>query len=276
MESFLAALILLTTGYIAGGVKVINESNKALVERLGRYHKTLEPGINWIAPIIDTVVWEDTTREQILAIGEQKVFTKDSVSLTVEAYVYWRILDMELAYYEVDNVEEAIRNRVATAMNAEIGRRELDQAVSGRNELNKIILHQIADETESWGLKVLRVDIQNLIPSAAVIASMEKEKAAKIDKQAELQQAEGTAGYLRKIAEALSSQSSPPTSRDMLHFLLTERYVEATAKLSQSNNAKVVFMDPKALSEALEPAMGMDVEVSAKDKSSNVRLEKEL
>jgi regulator of protease activity HflC (stomatin/prohibitin superfamily) len=269
MESFLAALILLTTGYIAGGVKVINESNKALVERLGRYHKTLEPGINWIAPVLDTVVWEDTTREQILAIGEQKVFTKDSVLLSVEAYVYWRILDMELAYYEVDNIEEAIRNRVTTAMNSEIGRRELDQAVSGRNEINKVLLGQVEEDAENWGIKLLRVDIQNLVPSPAVIAAMEKEKAAKIDKQAELLQAEGTAGYLRKIAQALSDQSSPPTSQEMLHFLLTERYVEATQKLSESSNAKIVFMDPKAMNESMEPFLGVDVEVSQRPRSGN-------
>ncbi|MGB5896738.1 MAG: SPFH domain-containing protein, partial [Geitlerinemataceae cyanobacterium] len=134
MESFIAALILLTTGYYAGGVRIINQSNQALVERLGKYKKTLDPGVNWVAPLLDTIVWEDTLREQLIDTGRHQAFTKDSVSLQIKAVVYWKILNLERAYYSVDNVQEAIKNRVITAMSAEIGRLDLARAVSARDD----------------------------------------------------------------------------------------------------------------------------------------------
>ena len=259
MESMLAAFILLATGYVAGGVKIINQSNQALVERLGKYQKTLDPGINWIAPILDTIVWEDTVREQFLEVDEQQALTRDNVALKVKTVVYWKILELRDAYYTVDNVQEAIKNRVTTALGAAIGRRELDQAVSSRDEINKELLRHLDEETEGWGVKITRVDVQNLLPSATVIESMEQERAAEIEKRAEILQAEGTGEYLRAIARALASEDTPPTSQEMLHFLLTDRYVEAVQKLSESDNAKIVFMDPKAINEALEPVMGGDL-----------------
>lgn len=259
MESFFAALILLATGYCAGGVRIINQSNQALVERLGKYNKTLNPGVNWVAPILDTIVWEDTLREQLIDTGEHQAFTKDSVSLKIKAVVYWKILDLQMAYYAVDNVQEAIKNRVITAMSAEIGRLDLGRAVSARDDINKAILRQLDDETEGWGIKVTRIDVQDLKPSDSVIASMELERDAESKKKAEIAQAQGTAGYLREIARALSTEDQPPTSQEMLHFLLTDRYVEALQELGKSDNTKIVFMDPKALNEAMEPVFGEEI-----------------
>ncbi|RMG11241.1 MAG: SPFH/Band 7/PHB domain protein [Cyanobacteria bacterium J055] len=270
MESFFAALILLATGYCAGGVRIINQSNQALVERLGKYNKTLNPGVNWVAPILDTIVWEDTLREQLIDTGEHQAFTKDSVSLKIKAVVYWKILDLQMAYYAVDNVQEAIKNRVITAMSAEIGRLDLGRAVSARDDINKAILRQLDDETDGWGIKVTRIDVQDLKPSDSVIASMELESDAESKKKAEIAQAQGTAGYLREIARALSTEDQPPTSQEMLHFLLTDRYVEALQELGKSDNTKIVFMDPKALNEAMEPVFGEEIgKMSAKVRPIN-------
>jgi regulator of protease activity HflC (stomatin/prohibitin superfamily) len=259
MESFIAALILLTTGYCAGGVRIINQSNQALVERLGKYRKTLDPGVNWVAPVLDTIVWEDTLREQLIDTGKHQAFTKDSVSLQIKAVVYWKILDLKMAYYAVDNVQEAIKNRVITAMSAEIGRLDLARAVSARDDINKALLRQLDEETGDWGIKVTRIDVQDLKPSDSVIASMELERDAESKKRAEIAQAQGTAGYLREIAKALSTEDQPPSSKEMLHFLLTDRYVEAIQELGKSDNTKIVFMDPKALNEAMEPVLGEDL-----------------
>lgn len=259
MESFIAALILLTTGYCAGGVRIINQSNQALVERLGKYQKKLEPGVNWVAPILDTIVWEDTIREQLIDTGAHQAFTKDSVALKVNAVVYWKIEQLEKAYYAVDNVQEALKNRVITAMSSEIGRLDLAQAVSSRNDINKAILRQLDEQSEDWGVKVTRIDVQDLKPSDSVIASMELERDAESKKKAEIAQAQGTAGYLREIAKALSTEDNPPSSQEMLHFLLTDRYVEAIQELGKSDNTKIVFMDPKAISESMEPLFGDDL-----------------
>jgi regulator of protease activity HflC (stomatin/prohibitin superfamily) len=259
MESFIAALILLTTGYCAGGVRIINQSNQALVERLGKYHKKLEPGVNWVAPVLDTIVWEDTIREQLIDTGSHQAFTKDSVALKVNAVVYWKIEQLEKAYYAVDNVQEALKNRVITAMSSEIGRLDLAQAVSSRNDINKAILNQLDEQSGDWGVKVTRIDVQDLKPSDSVIASMELERDAESKKKAEIAQAQGTAGYLREIAKALSTEDQPPSSQEMLHFLLTDRYVEAIQELGKSDNTKIVFMDPKAISESMEPLFGDDL-----------------
>lgn len=259
MESFIAALILLTTGYCAGGVRIINQSNQALVERLGKYYKKLEPGVNWVAPVLDTIVWEDTIREQLIDTGAHQAFTKDSVALKVNAVVYWKIEQLEKAYYAVDNVQEALKNRVITAMSSEIGRLDLAQAVSSRNDINKAILRQLDEQSGDWGVKVTRIDVQDLKPSDSVIASMELERDAESKKKAEIAQAQGTAGYLREIAKALSTEDQPPSSQEMLHFLLTDRYVEAIQELGKSDNTKIVFMDPKAISESMEPFFGDDL-----------------
>ncbi|MDC0831774.1 membrane protease subunit, stomatin/prohibitin [Leptolyngbya valderiana BDU 20041] len=253
MYSFLAAIVLGFVGYTVGGVKIINQGNQALVERLGKYHRTLNAGLNLTAPFFDRIVWEDTTREQFIQIEPQRAITKDNVSLEVQAVVYWRILDLERAYYEIEDVAAAIQNRVSTILGSEIGQRELDRTVTSRGEINQVMLEKMDEETGNWGVKVTRVDVQKINPSKTVLESMEIERAAEIKKRASILEAEGTAEYMNQIAKALESKRN---AREILHFFITQRYVDSSFKLSQSENSKVVFMDPKALSEALEPVLG--------------------
>ncbi|USR93043.1 SPFH/Band 7/PHB domain protein [Phormidium yuhuli AB48] len=256
MNSILAAILLSAIGYAAAGIKIINQGNLALVERLGKYDRTLEPGLSFVAPVIESIVWEDTTREQFCRIEPQLAITKDNVSLEVLAIVYWRIFNLEMAYYKIEDVAAALQNRISTIIAAEIGRRELDRTVTARAEINTVLLEQIEDETYEWGVKVLRVDIQKINPSATVLESMEIERAAEIKKRASILEAEGTAEYMRYIARALESREN---AREILHFFMTQRYVDSSFKLSQSENSKVVFMDPKALSEALAPILGEEL-----------------
>lgn len=254
--SILAATLLAVIGYCVGGVKIINQGNVALVERLGKYNRTLNAGLSFIAPVIESIVWEDTTREQFIQIDPQRVITKDNVSLEVQAVVYWRIFDLELAYYEIEDVAAAIQNRVSTILGSEIGRRELDRTVTARSEINQVLLEKMDEESQSWGVKVMRVDIQKINPSATVLESMEIERAAEIKKRASILEAEGTAEYMQRIAKALESKHN---AREILHFFMTQRYVDSSFQLSKSDNSKVIFMDPKALSDALEPILGQDV-----------------
>ena len=108
-------------------VKIVNEKNEYLVERLGSYNKKLEPGLNFVFPFLDKVVYQQTTREKVLDIPPQSCITKDNVSITVDAVVYWRIVDMEKAYYKVENLQSAMVNLVLTQIRAEMGQLELDQ-----------------------------------------------------------------------------------------------------------------------------------------------------
>ncbi|MBW4648808.1 MAG: paraslipin [Kastovskya adunca ATA6-11-RM4] len=250
--SILAPMILVVIGYGVGATKIVNEGNEALVERLGQYHKRLDPGLNFIIPIIDRIAVEESTREQVLDTQSQQAITKDNIAVQVDAVVFWRIMDLQKAYYEVEQVEDAIENLVITTLRSRIGELPLDQTYSSRADINKRILEQLDDATGGWGVKVNRVEVQEIKPPRTVLESLEKERAAESQKQAAIFEAEGTVKSIQMISQALMSQ---PNSEQVLRFLVAQRYVEANQKLGESNNSKVVFMDPKALSEALTDLM---------------------
>lgn len=248
MEAIFAAIALLTIGYLIASVKIINQGYEALVERLGKYITTLKPGVNFIVPFLDTIVWEETTRERVLDIPPQEAITKDNVSLKADAVVYWRILDLKRAYYAIDDVEEAIQNLVLTMLRSEIGQMELNETFSGRKEINQALLQELDEATEPWGVKVTRVEIRDIIPAPKVLESMQQEKAAEIKKHAAILEAEATLEYMKRLSEALRSQ---PNSKEVLQFLLAQRFVDANFRLGESPNSKILFMDPKAMTEAL-------------------------
>ncbi len=246
--SILAPMILVIIGYTIGSTKIVNEGNQALVERLGRYHKKLDPGLNYIIPFIDRIAVEDTVREQVLDIPPQQTITKDNIALEVDAVVYWRVMDLKEAYYAVEDVELAIQNLVTTTLRSMIGELDLSDTYSARADLNRKLLQQLDEATSGWGVKVTRVDLQEIKPPKTILESLERERAAQSEKQATISQAQGTVESIQILSQALQSQTN---SQQILQFLIAERYVDANQKLGESPNSKVVFMDPKALSEAL-------------------------
>jgi regulator of protease activity HflC (stomatin/prohibitin superfamily) len=250
--SILAPMILVVIGYTIGSTKIVNEGNEALVERLGKYHKKLEPGLNYIVPFLDRVAVEETTREQILDIEPQQAITKDNISVEVDAVLFWQILDLEKAYYAVEDVEHALENLVLTTLRSTIGDLELSQTYSAKGDVNRKLLQQLDEATAGWGVKVIRVEVQNIKPPKEVLESLAKERAAESEKQAKILESQGTVESIELISRALHSQ---PNSREVLQFLIAQRYVDANQSLSESNNAKVVFMDPKALTEAMTNLM---------------------
>lgn len=259
MESIVAALALLIVGYTVGSVRIINQGTEALVERLGKFHRKLTPGLNFVVPFLDTIVLEESTRERVLDIDKQKAITGDNVSADVDAVVYWRILQLERTFYAVENIEEALESLVTTTLRSEIGRMSLAQTFSSRNEINQALLHQLDEATATWGVKVTRVEVQSIEPAPDVLRAMELERAAESKKkaaiseaqgkkQAAIEEAEGAVQSMKMIADALKSQ---PNSREIMKYLVAQRYVDASYRLGDSPNSKIVFMDPKALTEAL-------------------------
>ncbi|MBW4653947.1 MAG: SPFH/Band 7/PHB domain protein [Kaiparowitsia implicata GSE-PSE-MK54-09C] len=261
-------LALLAIGYLIGSVKIINQGNEALVERLGKYHKKLTPGLNYVVPLLDNIVLEESVRERMIDIEPQDAITSDNVSVVVDAVVYWRILQLERTYYQVEDVEEALENLVTTTLRSEIGQMQLSRIFSSRSEINQSLLHQLDDATASWGVKVTRVEVQKITPAKAVLEAMELEKAADSKKkaaifeaegkkQAAIEEAEGAVQSMKMIAEALKTH---PNSREILRYLVAQRYVDANYRLGDSPNSKLVFMDPKALTEALSDLIPRDGE----------------
>jgi len=190
-ELFLLVALALGGSALAGSVKVINQGNEALVERLGSYNKKLEPGLNFVVPFIDKVVFRETIREKVLDIPPQKGITRDNVGIEVDAVVYWRIVDMEKAWYKVENLQSAMVNLVLTQIRSEMGRLELDETFTARSQINEILLRDLDIATDPWGVKVTRVELRDIVPSRAVQESMELQMSAERRKRAAILTSEG-------------------------------------------------------------------------------------
>ena len=246
------AIVLALIGYALGSAKIINEGNAALVERLGRRHRTLNPGLNFIVPLVDQIVMEDTTREQYIDIKPQNVITKDNIYLEVDAILYWRIREVEKSFYAIENLQGALMQLATTTLREIIAQNTLEETNVTREEMNRTILRELNATTSDWGVEIIRLDIQRITPPESVRKSMEEERAAEIKKRALISEAEGerqaaikkaeaTMTSMQIIAEALRTN---PESKEILRYLVAQEYINASYRLGESPNAKVVFVDP--------------------------------
>lgn len=262
--SILVPMVLVAVGYTVGAARIINQGNEALVERLGKKHRKLDAGLNFVVPVIDRIAVEESTRERVLDTKPRQAITKDNVSVSIDAVVFWKIVDLDKAYYNVEDVEDAMKNLVLTRLRSLIGEMQLDATYSSMDLMNRTLLEHVAEATADWGIQVVRVEVQEIEVPESVRESLEKkriaesEKQASIEraegeKQAEISKAEGTVHSLQLISKALEEQSN---SKNVLQYLIAQRYVEANEKLSESSNSKVVFMDPAKLSEAVTDLLG--------------------
>ena len=245
------AIVLVLIGYALGSAKLINQGNEALVERLGQYHRKLRPGLNFIVPLLDQIVMEDTTREQVLDIKPQNAITRDNIYLEVDGVVFWRIKDIEKSFYEIDDLQQALTNVAATTLREIVARSTFEETNAARAEMNRTLLDELNATTVGWGVQILRVDIQSITPPESVRKSMEEERAAEIksraaiseaegERQAAIKKAEGTKTSVQIISEALRAN---PESKEILRYLEAQEHINASYRLSESNNAKVVFVD---------------------------------
>ncbi|MBE9177383.1 SPFH/Band 7/PHB domain protein [Oculatella sp. LEGE 06141] len=191
LVGFLAFLVLGGSA-LAGSVRIVNQGNEALVERLGRYTgRKLTPGLNMMVPFVDKVVTLQTIREKVIDIPPQQCITRDNVSISVDAVVYWRIMDLEKAYYRVENLQTAMVNLVLTQIRSEMGKLELDETFTARSEINELLLRELDISTDPWGVKVTRVELRDIVPSKAVQDSMELQMSAERRKRAAILTSEG-------------------------------------------------------------------------------------
>jgi len=184
-------IALVVGGGAVSSVKIIQQGNEALVERLGSYDRKLSPGLNFVIPGLDRIAFQGTVRERVLDIPPQGCITRDNVAITVDAVVYWRIMDMEKAYYKVQDLQSAMVNLVLTQIRAEMGQLELDETFTARSKINEILLQELDIATDPWGVKVTRVELRDIIPSKAVQESMELQMSAERRKRAAILTSEG-------------------------------------------------------------------------------------
>lgn len=190
-QLFLLVILAFGGSALMGSVKIVNEKNEALIESFGRYKRKLSPGLNFVTPFVDKVAFQGTTRERVLDVQPQSCITKDNVGISADAVVYWRIVDMEKAYYRVENLQRAMENLVLTQIRSEMGKLELDQTFTARTEINEILLRELDISTDPWGVKVTRVELRDITPSRAVQDSMELQMSAERRKRAAILTSEG-------------------------------------------------------------------------------------
>jgi regulator of protease activity HflC (stomatin/prohibitin superfamily) len=140
---------------------------------------------------VERISVQQTVRERVIDIPPQQCITRDNVSVTVDAVVYWRILDLEKAYYKVENLQSAMINLVLTQIRAEMGQLSLDETFTARNQINELLLQDLDKSTDPWGVKVTRVELRDLIPAKAVMDAMELQMSAERKKRAAILMSEG-------------------------------------------------------------------------------------
>ncbi|MDE5069495.1 MAG: SPFH domain-containing protein [Trichodesmium sp. St16_bin4-tuft] len=238
---------------VNSSVKVISQGDEALVERLGKYRRTLKPGLQFVLPLVERITYVDTIRERVLDIPEQSVITNDNLTLKVDAVLYWQIIDIERAYYAIENVENAIQEIVLTSLRSQIGRLPLRQVLSTKDDIDKALLKKLDEATYNWGVKVIRVEIQNIVFPEKLRIAMESERVALSQKQTVLSKAQAEAESIKLLSETLNLS---PDSPEFIKFLIAQRYIEINHKLSESANSKVVFMHPRTMSEGVGELIG--------------------
>ena len=259
------------------GVRQVPQGFNYTVERFGRYHKTLTPGLGLILPYIDSVGRKLNVMEQVIDVPQQEIITKDNATVRVDGVAFYQVLDVRRASYEIANLQQALLNLVMTNVRTVMGSMDLDQLLSHRDEINSRLLAVIDAASEPWGIKVTRVEIKDIEPPKDLVEAMGRQMKAEREKRAVILDAEGmrqsdiTRAEGRKAALVLEAEgrrdaafraaeaiertaqaearatqliSEAVAAGDVVavNFLIAEKYIAALHALAQAPNQKVVIV----------------------------------
>jgi len=277
-EIVVIALLIFAIVTVWKGVRIVPQGEEWIVERLGKFTKTLTPGLTIIVPYIDKVAYKVITKDIILDVPQQEVITKDNVVIITNAIAFIKVTDPIKAVYGVVDFAEAIRQLVQTTLRSITGEMELDQALSSREKIKLRLKESISDEAIDWGLTIKSVEIQDIKPSESMVKSMELQAAAERERKAVVTKAEGaksamileaegrlesakrdaiaqvtlaesSAAAIQKITTAVGDRDTP------VLFILGEKYIQAIDKMAASQNSKIVLL-PADLQNTLRGVLG--------------------
>jgi regulator of protease activity HflC (stomatin/prohibitin superfamily) len=277
---FWVLVIGVMVAFVIEGVRIVPQQSAWVVERLGRYHSTLEPGLNLIIPFFDKIAYVHSLKEVPLDVPEQVCITKDNTQLGVDGILYYQVTDPRLASYGSSNYIAAISQLAQTTLRSEIGKMELDKTFESRDEINRQIVASLDEAGRNWGIKVLRYEIKSLTPPEAILRSMqqqitaEREKRALIaksegerqqeinvadgekqaavlrsegEKTAAINRAQGEATAIRVIAEAtaagvrsVAEAIADRGGQEAANLKVAQQYVEAFANLAKTSNTLII------------------------------------
>ncbi|MFH0995878.1 MAG: SPFH domain-containing protein [Pseudomonadota bacterium] len=269
----LTVLVVLT---IFMGVRIVPQGYKHVVQRLGKYHTTLNPGLNFVIPYLDTIAHKVITKDISLEIPTQEVITKDNAVIMANAIAFINVIEPQKAVYGIDDYRFAIVNLIQTSLRSIVGEMDLDDALSSRELIKSKLKGGISDDVAAWGIVVKTVEIQDIKPSPTMQQAMEKQASAERSrraaiteaegkkvaailnaegaKEAQIQEAEGkleasrrdaeakvimanaTKEAIQRVSDAIGDRHLPAV------YLLGERYVDAFKNLAASPNAKTIVM----------------------------------
>ncbi len=260
------------------GVRIVPQGEEWVVERLGKYLKTLMPGLHVLIPYVDNLAYKVITKDLILDIPQQEVITRDNAVLVTNAIAFVKVTDTQSAVYGVTNFQLAVMNLVQTTLRAIIGAMDLDEALSSRDQIKAKLKDSIADDVADWGLTLKSVEIQDISPSPTMQKSMEMQAAAERERKATVTKAEGdkqaaileaearlesakrdaevqvrlaeaSAEAIRRISAAIPEKELPAM------FILGEKYIASIKDIASSSGSKTVLL-PGDLMKSLEGLLG--------------------
>jgi len=188
---FLIVVFLIVVVIAIRSIKIVQQSEVCIIERLGRFHKVAEAGVNIIVPFVDNVRAVVSLKQQTMDIPPQGVITSDNVTITIDTVVFYRITDPTKAIYEIQNLTKGIEYLAITTIRDIVGKMELDQTFSSRDAINDKLRAILDEATDVWGCKIDRVEIKDITPPADIRDAMEKQMNAERNKRALILQAEG-------------------------------------------------------------------------------------
>lgn len=272
------------------GVKTVPQGKVFIIERLGKFHSTLNPGLNFIIPYIDSVAHELTTKDILLDIPRQEAITRDNAVILANALCFAKIADPAKAAYGVENYSLAVKSLTMTTLRSIIGEMNLDEALSSRDHIKAKLREAMSEQTLDWGLVIRSVEVQEIQPSESMQRAMEQQAAAERERKAAVTRAEGaktaailnaegaktaaildaearleaaqrdakaqvelasaSAEAIRRVQEAAASSGSDP-----MLYLLGEKYIASMQNLASSTNAKMILL-PTDLKDTINSMIG--------------------
>ena len=267
MSYVLIAIVVLVVIFAKMALVIIPQSETKIIERLGRYYATLNPGINIIIPFIDRAkdivvlsrgryAYSNSIdlREQVYDFPSQNVITKDNIQMEINALLYFQIVDPFKAVYEISNLPNAIEKLTQTTLRNIIGELELDETLTSRDTINTKLRAVLDDATDKWGVKVNRVELQDIIPPATVLNAMEKQMQAERNKRAQILTSEG-----EKAAEILASEGEKTAiinradAQKQQAILHAEGEAQARIRKAEAE-AKAIELISEAVGKSTNPA----------------------
>ena len=277
---FLVILGLFSAYFIYSSFVVVQQQTVAIVERLGKYHSSLDAGLHFLIPFIDRIAYKVPLQEVPLDTDPQAAITKDNVTVEIDGVLYFRVTDPKAAAYGTSDYRYAIENLAKTSLRSEVGKRELDKLLEDRQTLNTQVVQALDEASATWGVKVLRYEVKDIKPPAGVLRSMELQltaerekraliaqsegqKAEKInlaegakqaaiansegEKQAAINEAQGKAEAIRTVAkasadaiEALAEAIKKPGGQEAINLEVAEKYVAAFEKMAKESTTLIV------------------------------------